>query len=579
MKRFASIDFLRGIAIVMLLLLHIVSDFLDTNGIINDINNQPLINFVAMAVLPFIGGLAGLFLMVSAVANMVSMYRHLQAGQPVGNLVLRQVLGGVVLLVFAVLDEGLIGMHGAAGTLLHQIPGPGYTGNLTFDWVNFLSSGFRFETINTIAWCIILNGIVQGIISLHDRWRRPGFLITIYAVLAIVVVVATQFVWCGVAKLVPGYPWTNVNYGDDINLPISMPIVGTSPIGYVVANFFLIALAAPVEPVFPYLAVSFIGSIIGIVICQPKESIPHHFTRTSLMVGMTMFIVGIIGVIYAVISVINTQGIRTAVVMYKNISMHRTWVPDDPQYSPPFLSWLFQFLSLSGVSLMMVVLVLRLVEFRGNGANFARKTLPVRRFGFIAFTNYTIQWVNWLVFYAMGIVFYGVPYHLMNWGFTFICIAIVLLAYYGIMLLWERVKYTGTLEWCIGTIAYNLLPGKRGTKNSEKRWWQKGQLDPQGALINAEWVNVVDDKDIDHDHLADSKLAFKFAIIGLVSIVFIPTDFVTLIIAITAEKTEGKNKYNHAAKIISIIGVCLTVGVLAALCFITLNMLGFPMII
>lgn len=578
MKRFASIDFLRGIAIVMMLVLHVVSDFLNVNAIIADINNKPLINLVAMAVLPFIGGLAGLFLMVSAVANMVSMYRHLLAGRPVGNLVLRQVLGGVVLLVFAVLDEGVIGMHGALGTLLLQLPGPGFAGNLTIDWVSFLSSGFRFETIHTIAWCIIINGIVQGIISMNGRWKNPGSLIKIYIVLAIVVVAATQFVWNGVAWLVPGYPWTNVNYGNGIVLPISYPIVGRSPFGFVVANFFLIALAAPVEPIFPYLAVSFIGSIIGIVICQPRESIPCHFTRTSLMVGMGMFVVGIIGVIYAVIYVSNAQGILTAVVMYKNISMHRTWVPDYPQYSPPYLSWLFQFMSLNGVSLMMVVLVLRMVEFRGIGAQFAKKTLPVRRYGFIAFTNYTIQTVNWLVFYAMGIVLYGIPYHQMSWGGTLISIALVLLAYYGIMLLWERVKYTGTLEWCIGTIAYNLLPGKKGTKNAYKKWWQKGQLDPQGALINADWVNIAEDRDVGHERLADSKLAFKFALIGLLSVVFIPTVFVTLRIALTSEKTEGKNKYNYAAKIVSIVGICLVLFVFWALFFITPAMLGFSIL-
>ncbi len=62
MKRFASIDFLRGMAIVMMLVLHMVSDYLDIDGIFANFDNQGLINILALAVLPFLGGLAGFFL-------------------------------------------------------------------------------------------------------------------------------------------------------------------------------------------------------------------------------------------------------------------------------------------------------------------------------------------------------------------------------------------------------------------------------------------------------------------------------------------------------------------------------------
>lgn len=74
-RRFASIDFLRGTAIVMMLVLHMVSDYLDIDAIFADFGNQGLINMLALAVLPFLGGLAGFFLAVSAIGNMVSMYR------------------------------------------------------------------------------------------------------------------------------------------------------------------------------------------------------------------------------------------------------------------------------------------------------------------------------------------------------------------------------------------------------------------------------------------------------------------------------------------------------------------------
>jgi hypothetical protein len=60
----------------------------------------PQVVFADGAVLPYLGGLAGFFLLVSAISNTISMYRHLQAGKPVNALILRQIMGGILLLVF-----------------------------------------------------------------------------------------------------------------------------------------------------------------------------------------------------------------------------------------------------------------------------------------------------------------------------------------------------------------------------------------------------------------------------------------------------------------------------------------------
>ena len=65
-KRFASIDFLRGLAILIMLCLHVVMDVLDVNQLMGAINDVSILNVLALIVLPFLGGLAGFFLMVSA---------------------------------------------------------------------------------------------------------------------------------------------------------------------------------------------------------------------------------------------------------------------------------------------------------------------------------------------------------------------------------------------------------------------------------------------------------------------------------------------------------------------------------
>jgi uncharacterized membrane protein len=94
MKRFASIDFLRGLAIFIMLILHMIGDYLDIDTLLADINNLPLMNIVALIILPFLGGLAGLFLIASSISNMVSMQKNLKRGKTVGSIVIKQIIGG-----------------------------------------------------------------------------------------------------------------------------------------------------------------------------------------------------------------------------------------------------------------------------------------------------------------------------------------------------------------------------------------------------------------------------------------------------------------------------------------------------
>ncbi|MHA2254945.1 MAG: hypothetical protein ACXAAM_02630, partial [Candidatus Heimdallarchaeaceae archaeon] len=72
-KRFVSLDFLRRLAIFLMLILHMVSDYLDVDTLLagDNINHIPLMNLVALLILPFMGGLAGLFLLTSSISNMI----------------------------------------------------------------------------------------------------------------------------------------------------------------------------------------------------------------------------------------------------------------------------------------------------------------------------------------------------------------------------------------------------------------------------------------------------------------------------------------------------------------------------
>lgn len=107
---------------------------------------------------------------------------------------------------------------------------------------------------------------------------------------------------------------------------------------------------------------------------------------------------------------------------------------------------------------MAVIGIIRLVEFRGKGIEFAEKTIFMRRFGFIPFTNYTIQFIYFFIFFIFFIVslsFLGVPYAKLTWGLAFLTLLLSYLVYQIIMKLWEKKRYIGSMEWALATIALN----------------------------------------------------------------------------------------------------------------------------
>ena len=550
MRRFASIDFLRGIAIVLMIFLHVITHVLDVSGMLAQIDNIPMVNIVAFIILPFLGGLAGFFLMVSAIGNMISMYRHLQAGRSVKDLVIRQIMGGILLLIFAWISESILGIHGAIPNLMRSLDDLS-----TWNWQVILYRGYHFETIHTIAWCIILNGIVQGILSRNNGWQNPRKLVKIYIILIVAIVALTPLMWWLVDLGVPGYPWADWTPIPGYDIDIQYPFLGVSEWWKFITNFFFTAIAGKEEPIFPYLAVSFMGSIIGIILAQPREEVREkwlNLPKRAMKIGFIMFVIGSIGLAINLILLMVEVNMDAALNLYIGLPFHRNWVPENPSIPSsvlPFLGWLFQFLSLNGAALCLIMVVVRVVEFRGRGKKFADKTRFFRRFGFVAFTMYNLQWLYLVIWFLVSTLIYGTPYLPLDWAGTFLTMAITFLILHGLLLLWERSKYIGSLEWTMGTIAAQIIPARKITG---QKWWQKGQLNVEEAFYNAEWLNVIERNEIRHDRKSDSRFAYKMSFFGFL---FFPISFIIFIIARKSIRSEQENMYNKRAKILSLIGI------------------------
>ncbi len=556
MRRYASIDFLRGTAILMMIVLHIVMFMLNRAIYIDNIDTVSVINIFAMIILVTAGGMAGFFLLVSAIGNGISMERNYQAGKSPKSVAIKQVVGGMLLLVFAALSEGIIGYQGALGNL--------FLSNSDW-WTSILYRGYHMETIHTIAWCVIVNGIVQFFLARKEGWKKSKRNIKIYVILIVVVLALTPLMWYLAQLVVQYYPYGKYFLNKD-QLEVKYPLWGvTPPIDYIVL-FLLAPLASSVEPIFPYLAMSFVGSIIGILMTQKREEIPRKFPHTFMRIAIGMFGIGALGFFISLFMTPNP--IDGLIVLYDHRYFSNIGLPPPSNNFPlhilagfPEFAWLFQFMFLNGIGLALTVLIIRLVEFRGKGAVFGKKTLWVRRYGFVAFSMYNYQELYFLPWYIVTLILqifdssiksYGNRENL-PWGGVFLAMGLSLLLFEVVLRLWEKVDYAFGLEWCIGLIANKLLPVKKqatGAEGEKRKWWQV--LDAKHALHEVEWLNIVEENEVPHASFSDSRLAWYLAKAG---IFLFPVSFMALALAKSSARSEPPNKYNKRARILAIIGI------------------------
>jgi hypothetical protein len=546
-----------------------IGDYLDVNALLADINNLPLINVVALVVLPFLGGLAGLFLIASSISNMVSIQKNLKRGKSVSSIVIKQIIGGFILLLFAMITEGLTGYHGSLGHFVLNLNNPPisfYIGTAITQWATF-------ETIHTIAWCVIINGSIQGLLSIRGWWNKPKRQMIVYIILIVIVFISTKFIWSGIYNGLKGdngigFPWGSYADGSVMH----WPSLRTSGIKAILVGIFVNPLAAPMEPIFPYLAVSFMGSIIGIAISQPKKALFKGFTKTVLLAGLAMFITGAIGTVIELLSVMTNidlaggDGFGAGIEFYRFISFHRHWFPDafntgtaDLYSYSPYISsfaWLWQTFVVNGFSIMLCMIVIFLVEFRGRGSSFAKRTGYIRRYGVIAFSNYNNQWIYFIPILILG----KTGLSNMLWGETFLAMLITFALYTVVLYLWGLVNYRFSFEWLMKSIGYILLPIRRIDVLKDKKWYQKGDINMEGSFYNAEWVNIVEENEAYHEAKTDSKISMLLSIFSLAIPIFFAFSLVTLPISIKARKKEGNNRRNALALVLSIIGVVITVS-------------------
>jgi len=565
-SRYLTIDLIRGFALFANVFVHIFTDVFNLDPITSHLFEQPVSMLLLFITIGYFGSFGSLFIMISATGNMFSIHGGLEKGKTPKAVAMRQIVSGLILLVFSFMVEGIFQFYGFFGTFF------AWNGH-EFDPSRIVWHAYAMTPVTCLAVGTMVTGIVQYFLARNGGFHKIRRNIVVYLLLAIGVVAMTQPIWNWVKSIMgTGYPnqhMPGVTPGDWM---IFMPPPNATFLDYISCFIFDIS-AGSNHPIFPYLAMTFVGNIIGLLIIdaktqsKPSPHLPKHGIYAALLVFATgIALIPVLGLDFASILPVNAIGDITKI----HSGLDWFWLP----------WWSF----LLAGEIIVVFMVLRLIEYRGASQEIAPKTKWLRRFGMPAFSVYAwhrfwsapaIILITTLI--GQSVLVPGgtiVGEGQFGWDITLVLLAASWGSCFLILWAWEKVGYIGGIEWMMGEVAALLGPNYRKTKGSQKeraKWYEHGMMDVKALFYNPLWLDIIPRDDESKKKQSDSILAFKLGILGLFIGLF---SIISLGITMLARKEEGINTYNKRALVISIVGIGLMLGLIIVTSMITLSALG-----
>lgn len=572
LQRYLSIDLLRGLALFLNVFVHIFTDVFNLDPITSDLFGQPVAVLVVFIAIGYFGSFGSLFILISGTGNTVAMHRGLERGKPVRAVMSRQVVSGLILLVFSFLVEGFFQFYGYLGTI-------GALNGHAHDVTRIVWHAYTMTPVHCLAVSMIVTGGVYALMARGGGFRNYKRNVVVYAVLCVAIVALSQPVW-DLCRLLgpPGFPNAHVGGAYPGDYKVFMPPPGATAAEYVL-HFFLATCGGSNHPIFPYLAVMFVGNAVGITLVaareakddparQPNPRVPRYGMLAGLVVfGIGILCVPLLGVDFDAVLPVDAVGDITKI----HDGRAAFWVP----------WWCF----LLAGEIIVVFLLVRLVEYRGASATLARRTRFFRRFGIPAFSVYA-----WHRFWAIPVVVVvsalaGQPSWTegsitgasFGWPLTIVTLVGTWALIGGLLKAWEKVGYAGGIEWMMATVAAGLgknFRKSKGTRKADARWWEYGKMDVAALFYDARWIAIVPRDETYHARHADSRLARELALLGLFCGVLAP---VALYLALRARATEGRNPKNRAATRLAIAGLVILAVLATVTALVTLDTLGIAL--
>lgn len=449
-KRIVTLDFLRGAAIWMMVFFHASSHMYDYTWIADKFDNIysfPIIVIIFLFVLLALGSWATFFILISASVNSFSMTKRASRGSDIKIGLYKQLFTGFGILFIGWLTESFTGMHGYLGYVIRD-----------GDWTNFYPAWkalFVMKALQIIGWSIIINSIIHFLLMRNGGHKLYKRNLLIYCAIVLGILIITPF----------AHQWVDqMNWAVPESLPISNIDYFSKqwPGQYVQTNnpsfrtFVLVWLVGDQLPIFPCIGASFIGSIIGMSLA--KENPTKKITLWGSIIGLAMLICGVILIVFG--------------------------FPFLPTGRPSIASFLLQM----GSQLLIIMLLLRLIEFRGRAKKFAKRRIIkyFRLWSMVSLSVFCLQiyemFGRWLLtkivspFSSIDFLQHGTfSYYSIHW--PMLAALFVILCFDILLRLWARINFVASFEWFV--IRYQSL----ATKDISPR------LDVDLMMNKIDWIN------------------------------------------------------------------------------------------
>jgi len=461
LKRIASLDFLRGIAIFVMTFAHCFYHIYDYTWVIE--NPKRLLDFPKILmgfglVIAYIGTWNTFFLLISSSVNALGMRKSAAKLSNMNRVLLKKLIAGFSLLAFGYFIQ-CFGFYGYFGEAIR--------GRNTWDTsYEIWNSIFTIATIQMIAWGLIITSIINYFLfrkNGHTKFKRN---LSIYGFLTIAVLALTPLVHQWIDSMNWLIPESFPAYMDILQKPI-WPNEHVQTYNASLKTYILVQLGGYLEPLFPCLATAFAGSMIGLVISQPQPS--KKLPRYGTAIGLSSMILG---------------GVLIAIGMPFTIFDQR----------PSLTSLLIQL----GGQVLVVMLFLRLVEYRGKAAQFANNRFVryIRKWAMISLTVFWLEIYDLLPKLFLNITFgsaTGINFLGNSFGYgqlvNTVLVAVFSLLWYDLLIrIWGKFNFIGSFEWFM--IRLQSFASKQEMSS---------RLNVDLMLNKVQWINFVEAVDAKKD--------------------------------------------------------------------------------